>query len=145
MHLHYNNTLLLLGIEQERLLISLKVHPAAWWDGQNIKNKCNRQQSGVLLKLLNNLDGFSLKLDSWPNLHCCSLLTASDLQRFFDYYVPGEHWFHLDYYLEKNQPIATSEQFVDFAREKLLELIPVYRFIVWQPDNNYVPQLFTSK
>ena len=82
LQLHYNNTLLLLGIEQERLLISLKIHPAAWWDGQNIKNKC-KQHHQALLKLINDLDGFYLKLDNWPNLHDCRLLTTADLQRYF--------------------------------------------------------------
>ncbi|NUM35178.1 MAG: hypothetical protein HUU50_11575 [Candidatus Brocadiae bacterium] len=138
---HYNHTLLLVGIEHQGLFVSMKIHPLAWWDGQNLKNKCqNREKCKEFLELLHKLSGFCLKLDDWPNLHKCENITLSSLDQYFRYYIPGKHWFHLDNRVSKENPLATSAEFSLFALNQILSLIDVYRFIRWQPSNNYVPQ-----
>jgi hypothetical protein len=63
------------------------------------------------------------------------------LRQYFQYYTPGNHWVHLDYLVSKENPMATSVDFAMLAKEKLLALIPVYQFIIWQADNNYMPSL----
>jgi hypothetical protein len=138
---HYTHTLLLVGIQSNGLFISLKIHPNAWWDGQNLKNKCGHaEHKMVLWRLCQELKNFSLKLHDWPNRHPCAGLTLETLGQYFQYYTPGDHWFHLDYEVPKENPIATSPAFTNLATEQLLALIPVYRFLVWKPDNNFVFQ-----
>ncbi len=138
---HYNHTLLIVGIDRQGLFISLKIHPLAWWDGQNLKNKCqDREKCKAFLELIKKLSGFYLKLDDWPNMHKCEELTLSSLEQYFQYYIPGKHWFHLDNQINKENPLATSPDFGIFAQNQLLSLVDVYRFIRWQPYNNYVPQ-----
>ena len=137
--LHYTHTLLLVGIEHGGLFVSLKIHQNAWWDGQNVKNKYGQPaEQMVLLNSLRNLSNFCLKLHTWPNRHVCDKLTPEELKRYFDYYIPGDHWFHLDCEIPKENPLVTSADFTAFARKQLVDLIPVYQYIVWNPGNNFL-------
>lgn len=136
---HYIHALLLVGIEEAGLFVSLKIHPQAWWEGQNLKNKCRRAEArSELVKLLRPLDGFSLRLHDWPNTHPCSRIDADTVSRYFEYYTPGEHWFHLDLRIPKEEPVATEPRFAEFAERQLVSLMPVYSFIRWTPQNNHV-------
>lgn len=136
---HYTHTLLVIGIQQSGIYISLKIHPQAWWDGQNFKNKCGRrEQQSLLLSFLHKLDNFYLKLHDWPNKYCCNDITIDDLKNYLRYYTPGEHWLHLDYEIARETPVATSPDLVKFAAQQLLSLVAIYRFITWAVDNNYV-------
>lgn len=138
---HYMHTLLLVGIQAQGLFISLKIHRNAWWDGQNLKNKCKRRENRAeFLQLLKGLEKFCLRLDAWPNSPQCPELDSDAISGYFQYYTPGEHWFHLDCDVAKDDPLAMSFGFQEFAREKLFSLLPVYSFIRWKPDNNYVFQ-----
>lgn len=137
--LHYVHILLLVGIHLQGLFISLKIHPNAWWDGQNLKNKCReREKRTRFLALLHDLKDFFLRLDQWPNRHSCQELNHEEISRYFQYYTPGEHWFHLDCDVSREEPLATSGEFENFAGQKLASLIGIYNFIKWSPDNNYV-------
>ena len=142
LHRHYNHTVLLLEIGFEGLSVALKIHPGAWWDGQNLKNKCRREkQDRALLELLRGLEGFTLRIHEWPNKHPCEKLELEKLNDCLRYYVPGEHWFHLEHFVPKENPLATGSDFPDFVKGKLLSLLPLHHFILWTPENNHVPQL----
>ena len=135
----YLHTLLLVGIEHQGLFISLKIHPQAWWDGQNLKNKCSQKtQRMVLLEKLILLDDFYLKLHEWPNKHLCSQLNLDKITEFIDIYTPGEHWLHVNMEISRENPIATSPDCINLIKEKLLSLIPIYSFIKWNPKNNFI-------
>lgn len=137
--LHYVHTLLVVGIDCERLFISLKIHPDAWWDGQNLKNKCmQREAQMAFVNILRKLQNFFLRLDDWPNRHLCVQLTLDDISQYFRYYTPGKDWFHLDCDVSKENPLATGGDFANFAQQQILSLLPVYDFIKWNKDNNYV-------
>lgn len=136
---HYTQTLLLVGIHHLGLFISLKIHPSAWWDGHNLKNKCSqKEQRSQLLELLHRVPDFSLRLHEWPNRHSCANMTMETLAQYFNYYVPMQHWLHLDRDIPKENALASSTEFTEFAQQQLVTLIPLYRFIVWSPENNYV-------
>ena len=136
---HYTHILLVIGIDLEGLFVSLKINPKAWWDGMNLKNKC---QSATLCsefrELLNNLERFNLKIHDWKKLYPCGDLKKSDIATFLQYYTPGNHWLHLDYRINHTEPVATSPQFTEISEKFLLALIPLYRFIQWSPDNNHI-------
>lgn len=137
----YNHTLLIAGIEYNGLFISLKIHPSAWWDGQNIKNKCkDKAQCEHFVNLLREHQNFYLRLHEWPRKYECHNIKVSHIHEFFKYYTPGEHWFHLNYDISKEMELATSETFSELVKKTLIQLIPLYKFIKWTPDNNYVEQ-----
>jgi hypothetical protein len=135
---HYTHTLLLIGIERKGLFISLKIHQQAWWDSQNLQNKCSlAQERATLRQLLLPLRGFALRLHDWPNRHVCETISIEQLTQYFQYFKPGSHWFHVDLEIASDS-LAPDSDFAGFAREKLLSLVPLYRFIMWRPDNNFL-------
>ena len=136
---NYNHTTLVVGIEYDGLFIALKIHPQAWWDGQNLKNKCKKpDQRKEFLLLLNQLEGYHLLLDNLPHKRICKELRLEGLKSFFKYYIPGEHWLHLKYCMKKEDKLATNIEFINFAKKQLLLLQPVYKFIRWNTENNYL-------
>lgn len=135
---HYTHTLLVIGIDRSGIFISLKIHQHAWWDAQNLQNKCSLpEQRAAWRQLLLSLGGFTWRLHDWPNLHPCANITIDLVSQYFQYYKPGSHWLHLDRTIAADDPQLAAD-FTELARSTLLLLVPVYRFILWRPDNNFL-------
>ncbi|MEZ5990165.1 MAG: hypothetical protein R3F30_13810 [Planctomycetota bacterium] len=135
---HYIQTTLVLAIDDEGLEQALRVHALAWWDGLNVANAC-REPEGLqaLCDLLNALpEGFVLLMDTWKKEYVCGRLHPSDLRAYFARYSPGEHWLNL----RRRLPAAAVEELGDDLATWVLDgaraLAPVYRFIVWTPEND---------
>jgi len=81
----YRNAYLCLGIESEALEVSLRIHPDAWYDGQNLKNRTKREGVKPWLALLNQLGGFRLRLHDWKGEWRCGSLQPEQLEEFLKY------------------------------------------------------------
>ena len=87
----YRNAYLCLAMETDALEVSLRIHPDAWYDGQNLKNKVERSSPADWLAELNRLPGFRLRLHDWKGEWRCGELEPEQLEEFLGYYVPGDH------------------------------------------------------
>lgn len=146
--MHYSHVILLVEINLENIELSLKIHQQAWWDGQNVKNRCQDMgQRKILVTELNRLGGFILTIHDWRREYVCGRLSESDLRNYFNYYTPGNHWLHLRLRLKKETVIPMGKEFAMFAGQAMSQLAPVYRFIEWRPDNDFVfrPNIPASK
>jgi hypothetical protein len=135
----FTHVLLVIGVGYDGAEVSLKIHQAAWWDGQNLKNRC--QDEGDLRRFvehLNALPGFVLSIHDWRKEYKCGELYRSDLQNYFEYYEPGTHWLHLRLRFLRDDPRLRDERFLEVASDAMRRLVPVYRFVAWSPENNHL-------
>jgi len=137
--MHYTHVILVAEINQDGVELALKVHQQAWWDGQNVKNRGERaEERKALTDELNELSGFVLSIHDWRKEYVCGKLHEGDLRNYFQYYTPGNHWLHLRLELPKQTVIPMGIDFAQFAAEKLAMLAPIYQFIEWREDNDWV-------
>ncbi len=135
----YRNLYLSLTVDEQGLEIALKIHPDAWFDGQNLKNKCaDEAKLREWLAILNTLAGFEFRIHDWKKNYNASKCTRTDLLDFFKYYVPGEHRFTLFHRVGKEDPLASSHEFAALFLESFEKLLPAYRFSAWSLENDYL-------
>lgn len=137
----YRNVYLCLALEAEALEASLRIHPDGWYDGQNLKNKVEREGVGEWRELLNGLGGFRLRIADWKGEWRCGELTPEALEEFLGYYTPGEHGLAV----ERRFPApagargaALEPAAADTLVEEVLRLAPLYRFTAWTPENDFL-------
>src|SRR6185369_14084344 len=86
----YRNAYLCVALESDALEVSLRIHPEAWFDGQNLVKRTAKEGAAIWLALLNSTPGYRLKLDNWKGEWICGQITSDWLREFFKYYKPGE-------------------------------------------------------
>lgn len=132
----YRNAYLCVALEHERLEVSLRIHPDAWYDGQHLVNRVRAEGVDGWLALLNALDGFQLRLHDWKGEWRCGALTRESVEEFLRYYTPGEHALVVD----RRWPVPTGpgaraavlgEDVPEVLAGELARLLPLYRFSVW--------------
>jgi hypothetical protein len=137
----YRNAYLCLAIEADGLEVSLRIHPDAWYDGQNLKNRVAKEGVKPLLALLNALAGFRLRIDDWKGEWICGKLTPERLEEFFGYYVPGEHRLVVDERLPApagNRAAALAPDVPERLVAECLRLVPVYRYAAWSQESDFL-------
>ena len=90
----YSNLYLSLAADEEGIQVALRIHPEAWYDGTNLKNKVQKDREHLerwvaLLKALP--EGFELTVEGWQRIYHAHAATTDDHRRFFDLYIPGEN------------------------------------------------------
>jgi len=134
---HYIQTVLEACIDDQIVEAALRIHPQAWWDGENLKKKVLKDPAQLeeFARLLRALPaGFNLKLHDWKKDHWCAQAKASELKEVLTHYTPGNHWLHVQRQLPKEDAVAMGPDAETWVRSSLLALLPVYRFILWDPS-----------
>jgi hypothetical protein len=88
--------------------------------------------------LLNRLDGFVMTIHDWKKEYRCGTLSWGDIATFMQYFTPGDHRWLLRRILKRSDPVATTAELVPFASKWMVEMIPLYRWLAWSPDNNFL-------
>lgn len=136
---NYRHTLLVLEIHQHGLEMALRVHKDAWWDGTNLERKCVRApERERLAALLRELAGFGLHIHDFRNIHTCSSITSEELSETLRYYKPGEHWLHIEKEVPRDSTLVVADDFLAQLGTEFERLMPVYRFVAWSPENNFL-------
>lgn len=137
----YRNAYLCLGLESAALEVSLRIHPDAWYDGQNLVNRVKREGVKPWLAVLNELDGFRLRLHDWKGEWRCGALEPERLEEFLKYYTPGDHQLAV----ERRWPApegarggALADGCADELVRELLRLVPVFRFTAWSRESDHL-------
>lgn len=137
----YRNAYLCLALEAEAVEVSLRIHPDAWFDGQNLKNRLGREGVGVWKALLNRLDGFHLRLHDWKGEWPCGALSTEALEDYLKTWTPGEHALAV----ERRWPAPPGAreavcrpEVPDALVEECLRLVPLYRFSAWSKESDYL-------
>jgi len=140
----YRNAYLCLAVEAEALEVSLRIHSDAWFDGANLQRRVKADGPKPLTAILNELDGYTLRLADWKGEWNCGSLGPERVAEFFGYYKPGEHKLQLDrrFPAPANQPAVRQLAFAPEVPEHLIEelgrLVPFYRYAAWSQESDYL-------
>lgn len=132
---HYIQTILEVSIDAQVLCVALRVHPLAWWDGENLKKRVlEKGEMEDWVGMLKELPpGFVLKMHDWRKLYWAKTANALEQREYFESYTPGNHWLHLERELPKEDVLEMGEEALAWAVESLLAPLGLYRFILWVP------------
>ena len=140
----FRNAYLCLAVEAERIEVSLRIHQDAWFDGQNLARRVQKEGFAELAACLNPLEGYFLRLADWKGEWRCEQLDGTRLKEFFGYYKPGEHSLVIEksWPAPRNQSAVREALFSAGAAQSLLDelerLIPVYRFSAWSKESDHL-------
>jgi hypothetical protein len=137
----YRNAYLCLALEGQAIEVSLRIHPDAWYDGQNLKNRVAREGVKPWLAQLNALGGFLLRLHDWKGEWRCGVLEPEQLEEFLRYYTPGDHQLAV----EKRYPAPEGARGGALDRgcgeelvRECLRLVPLFRFTAWSRESDHL-------
>lgn len=137
----YRNAYFCVALEHDALEVSLRIHPDAWFDGQNLQKRVKREGIRELLALLRPLDGYRLRLADWRGEWPCPTLTPEALGEFLRFYTPGEHLFAL----ERRWVAAPGARAAVLADDvparvvdELSRLVPAYRWLAWSESSDHL-------
>lgn len=132
---HYIQTVLEVCLDDQIVEAALRIHPQAWWDGENLRKQvqdpARMEEWCTLLRALP--PGFALQLHDWRKLYFASTARPGELKELFGSYTPGNHWLHLHRQLPKADALAMGADAAGWVVSSLLALLPCYRFILWEP------------
>lgn len=137
----YRNAYLCVAIESDALEVSLRIHPDAWFDGQNLVQRINKEGRAVWLSLLNQMSGFRLRLDDWKGEWICGQITNEWLGEFLKYYKPGEMGLKVDRRWPAPPGARGAVLGADVPAQLALEvrrLGPLYRYAAWSQESEFL-------
>jgi hypothetical protein len=139
-----NHIFLTLGLDHDRIELAVKLHPDARIDRQNLERKLadhwEREKLGALLAGLpegttvsvtggSQFPAAALDENAWKTL-------LAELARPE---APGQtHWLIIGRSLPRGDAKAAGEGFAEAARRELTALMPVYQWIAWSRENDFV-------
>lgn len=134
---HYIQTVLEVCIDDQIVEVALRIHPQAWWDGENLRKKCAKDES-ELKEFCSRLralpPGFDLRVHDWKKSNWCSQAQPLHMKETLALYTPGNHWLHIQRQLPKEDALDMGEQAEAWVRSSMLALLPVYQFVLWDPS-----------
>lgn len=137
----YRNAYLCCAIENGFLEVSLRIHADAWYDGQNLVSRCKKGGIDDWKKLLNQLEGYRLRLADWKGDWTCGALGRERLEEFLKYYKPAEHALSVEMRFPA-PPQARAPLCAPDVPEKIvvemLRLVPLYRFTAWSEESDFL-------
>ena len=143
----YRNAYLCVAIEHGALEVSFRIHTDAWYDGQNFVRRTKAEGSRGLYGILNELEGFDLRLHDWKGEWPCGRFEPERLDEYLSSYVPGEH----SLAVERRWPVpadlgpareaALGDDVPTQLVSELERLFPLYRYAAWSKESDF---LFSS-
>lgn len=149
----HNHVFLALTVSHEMLEVSLRLHPDARVDRQNFERKLDDYYEAERLVGLLSVLPEGYRLGVTPDLQPLSelgggSLTLEALHEVLGKLPPGgalpmpgqlPRLFHLGIALPREQASAyTGDELAEWISGRLTELAPVYRFLAWSRDNDFV-------
>jgi hypothetical protein len=136
---NYQHLVFFLEINEKQMEFGLRIHELAWWDTQNLKNKCDERTKALeLAQLMNRLDGFTMTIHDWKKEYRTGRLSWGDIGTFMTYFVPGQHRWNLKRFVDRGDPLSTSQELMMTVCQWFALMIPIYRFIAWSNENNFL-------
>jgi hypothetical protein len=125
---HYIQTILESSIDSQVLQVALRIHPMAWWDGENLKKRVmEKGDMDAWIELLRALPaGFSLRMHDWRKIYWAHSADSQAMREYFETYTPGNHWLHLVRELPKEDVLDMGEDASNWAVASTLALLPAY-------------------
>ncbi len=142
-----NHLFLAVTLTEQALELSLKLHPDARVDRENLERKCDDHfEREKLLHLLRGLgDGFRVgltpdlvpvaELDEGKLLELVAALARPSATSTLG---APQKLFYVGRAIARADALTAAAGIVDDAKKTLQSLLPLYRFIAWSRDNDFV-------
>ncbi len=137
----YQGAILLVEIDETRVACGAKIHPQAWWDGQNLARRARSSpaEAEALARILNALpSGYAMKMADWRKRYEAGKLRPDDIRNFFQWYRPGEMWLHLLHETPRAAAIEAGPALAEALAGRLRAVAPFWRYAAWAPENDWV-------
>lgn len=137
----YRNAYLCLALEADALEVSFRIHPDAWYDGQNLVRRVRAEGLAGWRERLNVLSGFRLRLHDWKGEWLCGSLTTEALEEFLSYYRPGEHGLAVEQRLTAPPGARAAALLPDTPERMVAEatrLFDLYRYAAWSAESDFL-------
>jgi hypothetical protein len=144
-----NHLFLAVTLGEQALELSLKLHPDARVDRENLERKCDDHfEREKLLHLLRGLgDGFRVGIT--PDLVSVAELDEGKLLELIAQLAKGaspqaltlgapHKLFYVGRAIARDAALAAGPALVDEARRAMQALLPIYKFIAWSRDNDFL-------
>ncbi|MBL8695194.1 MAG: hypothetical protein JNJ88_13960 [Planctomycetes bacterium] len=134
------NAALFASIDDEGITVGLRVGVEAWYDAQNLTNRCGKSdpERRALVELLRSAPGFLLRIHDWEKRYPTESISRDGVEEVLKYFQPGKHQLRCYRAIPKADPASTSAEFLGTLVEGMRKLAPLYRFIAWSPGNNWL-------
>jgi transcription antitermination factor NusG len=141
-----NHLFLAVTLTEQAIELSLKLHPDARVDRENLERKCDDHfEREKLLNLLRGLNG-NFRVGVTPELAPVSELDDARLEHVVaELGKPAPalalgppRLFYVGRMVPRAEALAAGAAVAELARAGLESLLPVYRFIAWSRDNDFV-------
>lgn len=144
-----NHLFLAVTLSEQALELSLKLHPDARVDRENLERKCDDHfEREKLLHLIRGLgDGFRIgitpdlvavgELDEGKLLELVAQLAKGPTPQALTLGAPHK-LLYVGRSIARADALAAATGIVDDAKRTLQALLPIYRFIAWSRDNDFV-------
>lgn len=134
---NYVHTILVLEIAERGLQIALRIHQAAWWDGENLKrNLKSAAERDGLAATLRPLAGYVLRVGDHRRVRPCPEMTGQDIAEAMAYYTPGDQWLHVERTIARDDPFVTEPGFLERIEGEFRALLPAYRRMRWSKESD---------
>lgn len=137
----YRNAYFCAAVESDALEVSLRIHADAWYDGQNLVKRLEKEGLDTWRGILNELVGFRLRLADWKGEWVCGSLGRERIEEFLKYWKPGEHAMSVELVIPA-PPGARGEAFDPAMPERMvgemLRLVPLYRYSAWSKESDFL-------
>lgn len=139
-----NHVFLCVTIGQDKLELALKLHPDARVDRQNLERKLAEPwEREKFLDLVRDLpEGSLVGVSGSPAAPARGLDDVKLKEILADFgrpEAPGKtHWFTISRPIPRADAKAAAAGLAGVARAELLRLLPLYHFIAWSRDNDFV-------
>lgn len=149
----HNHVFLAITVSHEALEVSLRLHPDARVDRQNLERKLDDYYEAERMVSLLAALSHGHRVGITPDLTPLSDLgegsvTLEALHEVIGKLPPGgampmpgqlPRLFYIGIALPRSEAVALSaDELADWVRDRLAELAPIYRFLAWSRDNDFV-------
>lgn len=137
----YRNAYLCAALEAEALEASLRIHADAWYDGQNLKHRAEREGLEGWREVLAPLAGYRIRLADWKGEWACDTVSADGLREILGWWRPGE----MGLRVERRWPAPAGAREAALGPEvprvlvdELVRLAPLYRYAAWSRESDFL-------
>ncbi len=145
---HRNHVFVSVTVSLDALDLSVKLHPDAKIDRQNLERKCEDHFEGEKLARMARGLGDDWRVGVTPELQPAAEFDEEKLKQFLAKLaqptpalaLPGaaQHLLYFGLSLGRAQVVERGGLLVEDARSALTRLLAIYRFIAWSRDNDFV-------
>jgi hypothetical protein len=137
----YRNAYFCAAVESDALEVSLRIHADAWYDGQNLAKRMKKEGLDAWRGILNELQGFRLRLADWKGEWNCGNLGRERIEEFLKYWKPGEHALSIEQRFPAPpgaRGAALDPELPERMVAEMLRLAPVYRYSAWSQESDFL-------